>query len=76
MGHYRTVGPVFDNFPNAIEAINLTFQRYYAQGEDYATKKSGGWASTKATVGNPKLMLDQMERHSMFCLPIQVHFTI
>ena len=33
------VGPVFDNFPNAIEAINVTFQRLYAQGEDYATKK-------------------------------------
>ena len=42
MGHYRTVGPVFDNFPDAIEAINVTFQRLYAQGEDYATKKVAG----------------------------------
>ena len=38
MGHYRTVGPVFDNFPNAIEAIDITFQQLYAWWEDYATK--------------------------------------
>ena len=30
MRHYQTIGPVFDNFPDAIEAINVTFQRSYA----------------------------------------------
>ena len=58
MGHYQTVGPIFNNFPDAIKAIDITFQRSYARGEDYATKKirwSGkhkgyGW-KTKVAVG-------------------------
>ena len=39
MGDYRTSGAVFDHFPDAIEAIDVTFQRSYARGEDYASKK-------------------------------------
>ena len=39
MGHYWTVGLVFNHFPDAIKAINMTFQGSYAQGKDYATKK-------------------------------------
>ena len=43
MGHYCTVGPIFDNFPDSIEAIDVTFQQSYARGEDYATKKLLVW---------------------------------
>ena len=38
MGHYRTNGPMFDHFPDAIKAINVKFQHSYAQDKDYTTK--------------------------------------
>ena len=58
MGHCQTVSPISNNFLDAIEAINVTFQRSYARGEDYTTKKirwlgkhkSYGW-KTKVGVG-------------------------
>ena len=43
MGHYCTIGPIFDNFPDAIKAIDIMFQRSYARGEDYATKNLLVW---------------------------------
>ena len=76
MGHYQTVGPIFDNFPDAIEAINITFQRSYARGEDYATKKSVGLENIKAMDGRAKWRLDQMVRLGMFCLHTLVCSTI
>ena len=67
MRHYCNVGPIFDNFPDAIKAINVTFQRSYARGEDYATKKFAGWENTRATVGRANWQSDPMVRRSMFC---------
>ena len=75
MEHYQAVGPVFDKLPNAIEAIDITFQHSYAWGEEYATKKSGGQEITKNMGGNLKLLLVQMARLCMFCLLIPVLFT-
>ena len=76
MGHYQTVGPIFNNFPDAIKAIDITFQRSYARGENYATKKSDGLENIKDTDGRPKWRLDQTVRLGMFCLHTLVCSTI
>ena len=75
MEHYCTVGPIFDNFPDAIKAIDITFQRSYAKGEDYATKKFVGLANIRATVGRAKWRLDLTVRPGMFCHHTLVCFT-
>ena len=67
MGHYHTVGPIFNNFPDAIKAINVTSERSYARGEDYATKKFVGLANIRATVGRAKWQSDPTVRRGMFC---------
>ena len=57
MGRYQTVGLVFDNFSNAIEAMDITFQRSYAQGEDYTTKKIRWSGKQKGYRWKPKVVV-------------------
>ena len=38
MGHYQTNSLVFDHFPDAIKAIDITFQHSHAQDKYYAAK--------------------------------------
>lgn len=39
MTDYREAEKVFENFPSAMEAVDVTFQQSYARGEDFETKK-------------------------------------
>ena len=39
MMDYRKKDVAFENFPSVIEAIDVTFQRGYARGEDFNSKK-------------------------------------
>ena len=39
MSNYRQDGTVFENFLDAIEAIDMTFLKLYARGKDYLLKK-------------------------------------
>ena len=62
MAEYCVAGTVFEHFPDALKAIDVTFHRSYARGKDYASKKlrwsakhkGYGWKSEIAVGPNGK----------------------
>ena len=72
MAKYREKGIKFNHFPDVLEAIDVTFQKSYAQGVDYKTKKFDFQESTKHMVGRQKWLLGLTDAHGIFCILILV----